>query len=224
MLSKEVEDVLVKRLRPLDVLTSRVPHCSMPAPEAEQMRVITAYMYSPEVAEAYVMASLDVRQAMGLTDCSTGPEVRIFDHLWRGKALLESIPATQGFDEDWGLVADTHQEWKDVLHVDNWCDAQHVQRQGTSAENELLVLSRRDGGRRIWPVATTATKQHSVGSSNAVKSANARFPWAGSGLDLTLGMSAAYKGPGTLGHSSMLLAQKLASQNSRVSSMIQQQL
>ena len=106
MLSKEVDDVLVQKLRRLDVLTSRVPHCSMPAPEAVQMQVTTAYMYSPEVATAYVMASLDARQAMGLPDCSTGPEVRIFDHLWRGKAMLESIPATQGFEEEWGLVSD----------------------------------------------------------------------------------------------------------------------
>ena len=50
MLSKEVDDVLFQGLKPLDVLTSRVPHCSMPAPEAVQMQVTTAYMYSPEVA------------------------------------------------------------------------------------------------------------------------------------------------------------------------------
>ena len=45
MLSKEVDDVLFHGLKPLDVLTSRVPHCSMPAPEAIQMKVTTAYMY-----------------------------------------------------------------------------------------------------------------------------------------------------------------------------------
>ena len=59
MLSKEVDDVMVQKLKPLDVLTSRVPHCSMPAPEAVQVKVTTAYMFSPEVASAYVMASLD---------------------------------------------------------------------------------------------------------------------------------------------------------------------
>ena len=171
------------------------------------MRVTTAYMYSPEVATAYVMASVDARQALGLADCSTGPEVRIFDHLWRRKPMLESIPATQGFAEDWGLVSDTNQEWKDVLHVDNWCDAQHVQRQGTTAENELLVLSRRDKGRRIWPVAVSATRQYSVGSSNAVKSANGGFPSSGSGFDLTLGMSAAYRGPGGVRTSLLAAAQ-----------------
>ena len=96
MLSKEVDDVLFQGLKPLDVLTSRVPHCSMPAPEAVQMKVTTAYMYSPEVATAYVMASLDARQAMGLADCSTGPEFRIFDHLWRGKGFAGKHPGNTG--------------------------------------------------------------------------------------------------------------------------------
>ena len=67
------------------------------------MKVTTAYMFSPEVATAYVMASVDARQALGLTDCSTGPEVRIFDHLWRGKDMLDSLPGTQGFEGEWGL-------------------------------------------------------------------------------------------------------------------------
>ena len=49
MLSKEVDDVMVQGLKPLDVLTSRVPHCSMPAPEAVQVKATTAYMCSPEV-------------------------------------------------------------------------------------------------------------------------------------------------------------------------------
>ena len=109
MLSKEVDDVMFQGLKPLDVLTSRVPHCSMPSPEAVQMKVTTAYMFSPEVATAYVMASLDARQSLGLTDCSTGPEVRIFD---RGKDMLESNPRTQGFEGDWGLVSDTNDQWK----------------------------------------------------------------------------------------------------------------
>ena len=60
--------VLFQGLQPLDVLTCRVPHCSMPAPEAVQMKVTTAYMYSPKVAMAYLMASLDARQALGLAD------------------------------------------------------------------------------------------------------------------------------------------------------------
>ena len=101
--------------------------------------------------------------------------------------MLESDPATKDFKEKWGLVSDTNRQWKEVLHVDNWCDAQHVQRQGTWAENELLVMSRRDDGRRIWPVAVSALRQQSTGSSNAVKAANSRFPWSGSGFD---------KGPG----------------------------
>ena len=71
-----------------------------------------------------------------------------------------------------------------------------MQLQGTAAENELLVMSRRDDGRRIWPVAVSALSRHSTGSSNAVKAANARFPWSGSGFELSLGMSATYTGPG----------------------------
>ena len=109
--------------------------------------------------------------------------------------MLESIPATQGFEGEWGLVANTHEQWKEVLHVDDWCDAQHVQRQGTTAENELLVMSRKDGGRRIWPVAVSAARQQSVGSSNAVKAVNDCFPRSGTGFDVTRGMTAAYKGP-----------------------------
>ena len=50
MLSKEVDDVLFHRLPPLDVLTSRFPHCSM--------KVTSAYMYDQKVATAYLRASL----------------------------------------------------------------------------------------------------------------------------------------------------------------------
>ena len=196
MLSKEVDDVLFGGLPPLDVLTCRVPHCSMPAPRGSANACDNCiYMYDPQVATAYLKASLQARQAQGLIGCSTGPERRIFDHLWRGQEMLESDPATKGFKEKWGLVSDTSKEWKEVLHVDNWCDAQHVQRQGTSAD-ELLVLSRHDEGRRIWPVAESALTKRSTGSSNAVKAANGRFLWSGAGFDLGLGMSATYTGPG----------------------------
>ena len=107
MLSKEVDDVLFGRLQPLDVLTCRVPHCSMPAPEAVQIHVTMAYMYDPKVATAYLQKSLQARKALGLADCSTGPEARIFDHLWHNKEMLESVPDTKGFKEKWGLVSDT---------------------------------------------------------------------------------------------------------------------
>ena len=117
MLSKEVDDVMIQKRMPLDVLTSRVPHCSMPAPEAVQMKVTTAYMFSKEVASAYLMASLDARRALGLADCSTGPEVRIFDHLWRGKVMQNSVLSTQGFAGTWGLVGDDKPEWYNVLHA-----------------------------------------------------------------------------------------------------------
>ena len=195
MLSKEVDDVMVQKLMPLDVLTSRVPHCSMPAPEAVQVKVTTAYMFSPEVATAYVMAALDARQALGLADCSTGPEVRIFDHLWRGKEMLNSVLSTQGFAGSWGLVADNNPQWYNVLHVDQWYDAQHVQRQGVSAVPVLRAMSDEDEGRRIWPIAISAMKQQNTGSSNAVKWGVTGFPWSGSGFDLTRGMTATYRGP-----------------------------
>ena len=195
MLSKEVDDVMVQKLMPLDVLTSRVPHCSMPAPEAVQVKVTTAYMFSPEVASAYLMASFDARRALGLADCSTGPEVRIFDHLWRGKEMLNSVPSTQGFAGTWGLVADNNPQWYDVLHVDQWYDAQHVQRQGVSAVPVLRAMSDEDDGRRIWPIAISAMKQQNTGSSNAVKWGVTGFPWSGSGFHLTRGMTATYHGP-----------------------------
>ena len=195
MLSKEVDDVMVQKKLPLDVLTTRVPHCSMPAPEAVQMKVTTAYMFSQEVASAYAMASLDARKALGLADCSTGPEMRIFDHLWRGKKMQNSVLSTQGFDGTWGLVADNNPQWYEVLHVDQWYDAQHVQRQGVSAVPVLRKMSDEDDGRRIWPIAISAMKQQNTGSSNAVQWGVSGFPWSGSGFHLERGMSATYQGP-----------------------------
>ena len=59
----------------------------------------------------------------------------------------------------------------------------------------------------VWPIAVSGMKQHSIGSSNAVKSANGGFPWSGSGFDLTRGMSSAYRGP-TGTRTSLLAAQK----------------
>ena len=195
MLSKEVDDVMVQKKLPLDVLTTRVPHCSMPAPEAVQMKVTTAYMFSQGVASAYAMASLDARKALGLADCSTGPEMRIFDHLWRGKEMQNSVPSTQGFAGTWGLVADNNPQWYEVLHVDQWYDAQHVQRQGVSAVPVLREMSDEDDGRRIWPIAISAMRQQNTGSSNAVKWGVSGFPWSGSGFHLERGMSATYHGP-----------------------------
>ena len=213
MLSKEVDDVMVQKLKPLDVLTSRVPHCSMPAPEAVQVKVTTAYMFNPEVASAYVMASLDARQALGLADCSTGPEVRIFDHLWRKKDMMESHPQTQGFEGNWGLVADNNPQWPNVLHVDQWCDAQHVQRQGVAAVRNLQVMSNQDAGRLIWPInldpgrgstssATSSTAKDAGTSSmtppSAPSSALSKAGAAGSATSSqgsTAGQAPAAKGP-----------------------------
>ena len=205
MLSKEVDDVLVQRLK-----RQWSPWmCSLlPRGSADACR--NCVCVQPGSGHGI---------CDGVTGCQTGNGTHGLLH-WTRSQDLRPLVARKGHAGKhpgdtglrWrGLVSDTHQEWKDVLHVDNWCDAQHVQRQGTSAENELLVLSRRDRGRRIWPVAVSATRQHSVGSSNAVKSANSRFPWAGSGFDLTLGMTAAYKGPGGVRTSLLATAQSLGS-------------
>ena len=109
--------------------------------------------------------------------------------------MMNSHPQTQGFEGNWGLVADNHPQWPNVLHVDQWCDAQHVQRQGVSAVRVLQAMSNEDAGRRIWPIAVSATQQQNIGSSNAVKWAVTGFPWSGSGFDLTRGMKSTYRGP-----------------------------
>ena len=74
MLSREVDDVIVRGNRPLDVLVFRVPHCSMPSLEATQVQVTTAYVHSPVTAEAYVNATMRARDVQGLADCSTRPD------------------------------------------------------------------------------------------------------------------------------------------------------
>ena len=43
MMSQEVDDVLTSRVKPLDMIRLRVPHCSMPAPDASQARITPAY-------------------------------------------------------------------------------------------------------------------------------------------------------------------------------------
>ena len=72
--------------------------------------------------------SIAARAAEGLADCSTGPERKIFDCLWRGQKMSDSDPETCSCSEKWGLVASNHSGWKEILHVDHWSDAQHVQR------------------------------------------------------------------------------------------------
>ena len=109
--------------------------------------------------------------------------------------MLNSDPNSQGFAGTWGLVADTNPQWYNVLHVDQWYDAQHVQRQGVSAVPVLRAMSDKDEGRRIWPIAVSAMKQHNTGSSNAVKGSISGFPWSGSGFRLECGMTATYHGP-----------------------------
>ena len=194
MLSIEVDDVLFQKFRPLDVLVFRVPYCSMPAPEAIQMQITTACVYDPKVATAYLNASLQAREAEGLTDCSTGPEMKIIDYSWRGQLMSESDPETCGLPEKWGLLGSDKPGWND-LHVDTWSVAQHVQRSGLLSETTLLALSKKDQSRRIWPIAIDTLKVRNLASSNAVKAVNSAYPWAGSGFSLGVGMSGT-AGPG----------------------------
>ena len=85
MMSQEVEDVMKSQVAPLDVLRVRVPHCSMPAPEALQARITPAYHEDKGEAReqgSSFVGALAARQRYGYFDCSTCPERLIFDHLW----------------------------------------------------------------------------------------------------------------------------------------------
>ena len=81
-MSQEVDDVLTSREKPLDVIRLRVPHCSMPAPEASQARITPAYHEDKAEAKEFLRCALVARQRMGYFDCSTCPERLIFDFLW----------------------------------------------------------------------------------------------------------------------------------------------
>ena len=81
MMSQEVDDVLASRVKPLDVIRLRVPHCSMPAPEASQARITPAYHEDRSEAREFLRCALVARQRMGYPDCSTCPERLIFDFL-----------------------------------------------------------------------------------------------------------------------------------------------
>ena len=82
MMSQEVEDVMKSQVAPLDVLRVRVPHCSLPAPEALQARITPAYHEDKGEAREFLRCALAARQRYGYFDCSTCPERLIFDHLW----------------------------------------------------------------------------------------------------------------------------------------------
>ena len=83
----------------------------------------------------------------------TGPERKIFDYSWRGQLMSPSDPETCGFAEKWGLMGSHKPGWTDILHVDTWSVAQHVQRLGLLSEIPLLALSKKDQSRCIWPIA-----------------------------------------------------------------------
>ena len=65
MMSQEVEDVMDSHVRPLDVIRLRVPHCSMPAPEASQARITPAYHEDIKEAREFLRCALVARQRLG---------------------------------------------------------------------------------------------------------------------------------------------------------------
>ena len=93
MMSQEVEDVLLSRSLPLDVLRFRVPHCSMPAPEAVQARITPAHREDRGEAREYLRCALAARLEAGYLDSSTCPERLIYDYLWLDATpYLRQIP------------------------------------------------------------------------------------------------------------------------------------
>ena len=103
-MSQEVDDVLVSHEQPLgDVIRLRVPHCSMPAPEAIQARITPAYHADKGEAREYLRCALVARQKAGYFDCSMCPERLIFDFLWldTGKYLADSTESTNPFMGRW---------------------------------------------------------------------------------------------------------------------------
>ena len=117
MMSQEVEDVMVSHEKPLDVIRLRVPHCSMPAPEASQARITPAYHEDIKEAREFLRCALVARQAvrMGYFDCSTCPERLIFNFLWLdgGKYSADSFEATNPFAHRWTYAESTEPE--------KWC-------------------------------------------------------------------------------------------------------
>ena len=185
MMSQEVEDVMVSHEKPLDVIRLRVPHCSMPAPEASQARITPAYHEDMGEAREFLRCALVARQRMGYFDCSTCPERLIFDYLWLdgGKFLADSSEPSNPFVGRWTYAESTEPEkWRNLTHVDIWSVAQVVQRKGVDAEYTLLEMAQRDSARRVWPVSMVRHPVPNVASSNAVEKVLNQYPWADSGL------------------------------------------
>ena len=150
MMSQEVEDVLVSRENPLDVLRLRVPRCSMPAPEASQARITPAYHEDKGEAREYLRCAPVARAEGGYFDCSTCPERLIFDFLWLDKTryLADSKEKTNPFALQWTHAESSEPEkWSQLTYVDIWSVAQVAQRKGVDAEFALLEMSKRDSAR-----------------------------------------------------------------------------
>ena len=185
MMSQEVEDVMKSRVAPLDVLRLRVPHCSMPAPEADQARITPAYHEDKGEAREFLRCALAARKRYGYFDCSTCPERLIFDHLWidDSEYVADSKVLSNPFANQWSFADSTELEkWSQMLHVDVWGIAQEIQRKGVESEFILLDIAKRDSGRRVWPVSLVRHPAPNQASSSAVGMALDRYPWVDSGL------------------------------------------
>ena len=185
MMSQEVEDVMKSQVAPLDVLRIRVPHCSMPAPEADQARITPAYHEDKGEGREFLRCALAARQRYGYFDCSTCPERLIYDHLWLdgSEYVADSKLPSNPFANQWSFADSTELEkWKWMLHVDIWSIAQEIQRKGVEAEIIFLEMARRDSGRRVWPVSLVRHPVPNEASSNAVRKALDKYPWVDSGL------------------------------------------
>ena len=72
MLSREVDDVMDCKVPTSGCLGSQVPHCYMPAPEAEQVLATPAYMHDRRIAEEFLQRALRFREGTkNYEDCST---------------------------------------------------------------------------------------------------------------------------------------------------------
>ena len=185
MMSQEVEDVMKSRVAPLDVLRLRVPHCSMPAPEADQARITPAYHEDKGEAREFLRCALAARNRYGYFDCSTCPERLIFDHLWidDSEYVADSKVRSNPFANQWSYADSTELgKWSQMLHVDVWGIAQEIQRKGVESEFTFLEIAKRDSGRRVWPVSMVRHPVPNQASSSAVHMALDRYPWVDSGL------------------------------------------
>ena len=78
MLSREVDDVMVRGYKPLDVLAYRVPHCSMPSPEAQQVQSAFATICLAMVIPHGDVLDVAVMRGSG---ASVASSVRLLPHL-----------------------------------------------------------------------------------------------------------------------------------------------